>query len=74
MRSARLPQRLVSLLAAVRPRALCQTCLAQSLDARPADVRASIRIALTTNPGIVVRRRACAHCREVGAVAMLKAA
>ena len=68
-----LPHRLVAFLAAERPFAFCQRCLAQSLEATQVDVRASIKVALITHAGITVRRAACDRCRTFGAVVMLKA-
>ena len=72
--AAPLPQqRLVALLTAERPSALCQRCLAQNLEATQADVRVAIGVALVTHAGIAIRRGACDRCRTIGAVAMLKA-
>ena len=71
--AATVVQRLLALLAANRPAAFCQKCLAESLEANLRDTRAAIKIALLGSMGVVIRRGACDRCRLVAALTVLKA-
>jgi hypothetical protein len=68
-----LKRRVLTLLVADPLRCVCARCLAECIGATRADVRATIKVMLATRAGIAVRRDACARCRTLGAVVMLKA-
>jgi hypothetical protein len=68
-----LKRRLLTFLVADPLCSFCSRCLAESIGATRADVRATIKVMLATHAGIAIRRSACARCRIVGAVVMLKA-
>lgn len=67
-----LRSRLIGFLSANPGRRFCLRCNAQSLEVPMRDVRAVVKVALTSHLGIRVERGSCDGCRLVGAVVSLK--